>query len=63
MEIQTTAQALEMALVLAITAPSEAKARECITLADFLALKLTQPVVEAAMLAAEKRTAEKRATA
>ena len=57
MAIQTTAQALEMALVLAITAPSETKARECITLADFLALELTQPAVEAAMLAAEKRTA------
>ena len=57
MAIQTTAQALEMALVLAITADSEAKASECITLAERMAQGMTPGAVEAAMLAAEKRTA------
>ena len=55
MEIQTTSQALEMALALAITAPTEAKAAECITLAESLAHGMTPGAVEAAMLAAEKR--------
>ena len=57
MAIQTAAQALEMALVLAITAPSEAKALECITLAERMAQGMTSGAVEAAMLSAEKRAA------
>tara|TARA_R110001606_G_scaffold278695_1_gene427172 strand:- start:57 stop:245 length:189 start_codon:yes stop_codon:yes gene_type:complete len=55
MEIQTTAQALEMALTLAITAPTEAKVSECIILANRLAQSLPQEAIDAAMLAAEKR--------
>ena len=46
-KLQSDKEALVMALTLAITAPTEAKAQQCIRLADTLAAGLSKQEVEA----------------
>ena len=47
-----TYQALVLALRLAITAPTDSKAQECTTLANCLALRLTEDDIERAKIEA-----------
>lgn len=50
---KTTAEALTMALFLAITAPTDEKAAQAIALADDVAADMTEHEVEACKLAAQ----------
>ena len=45
-KVQTPEEALKLALTLAITAPSDEKAQECIAMADSIASGLDLAVVE-----------------
>ena len=49
MKIQTDKEALEVALALAITAPSDEKADKCIEMADKFAKQMERKDVEIAM--------------
>ena len=50
---QTTAEALTLALTLAITAPTDQQATDCVAMADSLAAQLSDSEVEACKAAAK----------
>ena len=50
---QTTAEALTLALTLAITAPTDQQATDCVAMADSLAAQLSESEVEACKAAAK----------